>query len=216
MNYADRRQGKKERDVTFLIGFETEVIFLEDGIYPPLAISDHAWSASSSMRSSSVGKAIIEEIYDVLTDAGIDVQQLHAESAPGQYEVVTGPLPPVEAVDALVFTRDTIYNVAAKHGARATLYPKVYSEACISLPLAKLIAGGTASHVHVSLKQDTPSLDAKIEEAPGLNILETEFIAGLMNHLQAISAFVMPTMASYERLMDGAWAVLTRISESNS
>lgn len=86
------------------------------------------------MRSSSVGKAIVEEIYDVLTDAGIEVQQFHAESAPGQYEVVTGPLPPVEAVDALVFTRDTIYNIAAKHGVRATLYPKVYSEACV-LPI---------------------------------------------------------------------------------
>jgi glutamine synthetase len=216
VNFADYRQANKDHDVTFLVGFETEVVFLEDGVYPPLAISDHSWSASSSMRSSSVGKAIIEEIYDVLTDAGIDVQQLHAESAPGQYEVVTGPLPPVKAVDALVFTRDTTYNVAAKHGARATLYPKVYSKACTSLPLISLIPGGTASHVHVSLKQGTPSLDAKIEEAPDLNILETEFIAGLMNHLQAISAFVMPTMASYERLMDGAWAVVSRTSRSDS
>jgi glutamine synthetase len=83
------------------------------------------------MRSSSLGKAIVEEIYDVLTDADIEVQQFHAESAPGQYEIITGPLPPVEAVDALVFTRDTIYNVAAKHGARATLYPKVYGDACM-------------------------------------------------------------------------------------
>jgi len=83
------------------------------------------------MRSSSVGKLIVEEIYDVLTEAGIEVQQFHAESAPGQYEVVTGPLPPVEAIDALVFTRDTIYNVAAKHRARATLYPKVFTQSCI-------------------------------------------------------------------------------------
>jgi glutamine synthetase len=84
------------------------------------------------MRSQSVGKSIIEEIYDVLTDAGIEVQQFHAESAPGQYEVVTGPLPPVEAVDALVFTRDTIYNIAAKYGTRATFYPKVFSDSCNS------------------------------------------------------------------------------------
>ena len=83
------------------------------------------------MRSSSVGKCIIEEIYDTLTDAGIEVEQFHSESAPGQYEVITGPLPPVEAVDALVFTRDTIYNVAAKHGVRATLYPKVFAQSCM-------------------------------------------------------------------------------------
>lgn len=113
------------------MGFETEVIFLEDGVHPPVAISEHAWSTSLSMRSSSVGKAIVEEIYDVLMDAGIEVEQFHAESAPGQYEVITGPLPPVEAADALVFTRDTIYNVAAKYGVRATLYPKVFEKSCI-------------------------------------------------------------------------------------
>ena len=124
-------KAKEDHDISFLLGFETEVIFLEDGVNPPLAISNHAWSTSLSMRSSSVGKLIVEEIYDVLTDAGIEVQQFHAESAPGQYEVVTGPLPPVEAIDALVFTRDTIYNVAAKHGARATLYPKVFTQSCI-------------------------------------------------------------------------------------
>lgn len=71
-----------------------------------------------------------------------------------------------------------------------------------------LMIGGTASHVHVSLKNSSVSPDAEIEGAPGLNILETEFIAGLMDHLQAIAAFTMPTIASYERLMDGAWAVI--------
>lgn len=74
--------------------------------------------------------------------------------------------------------------------------------------LAVLIVGGTASHVHVSLKKSSVSPDAGISGAPGLNVLETEFIAGLMDHLQAVAAFIMPTMASYERLVDGAWAVI--------
>jgi glutamine synthetase len=126
------REAKRDHDISFLVGFETEVVFLEDGIYPPVPLSQHAYCTSLAFRSSSVGKAIVEEVYDVLTDAGIEVQQFHAESAPGQYEIVTSPLEPLEAVDALVFTRDTIYNVAAKHGVRATLLPKVYSDACIS------------------------------------------------------------------------------------
>ena len=119
--------------MSFLVGFETEVVFLENGSFPPVPISNHAWSTSLSMRTSGLGKAIVEEVYDVLTDAGVEVQQFHAESAPGQYEIVTGPLPPVEAVDSLVFTRDTIYNVAAKYGVRATLYPKIFKEACMLL-----------------------------------------------------------------------------------
>jgi len=127
------REAEGDHNISFLVGFETEVIFLEDGVWPPMPISNHAWSTSLALRSGSVAKAIIEEIYDVLADTGIEVQQFHGESAPGQYEIVTAPLTPVEAVDALVFTRDTIYNVCAKHGVRATLYPKVFAEAC-SLP----------------------------------------------------------------------------------
>jgi hypothetical protein len=61
--------------------------------------------------------------------------------------------------------------------------------------------------VHVSLKRNTPSPDAEIVEAPGLNVLEARFISGLMDHLQAISAFTMPTFGSYERQVDGVWSV---------
>ena len=57
----------------------------------------------------------------------------HSEAAPGQYEVVTGPLPPLQAVDALVHTRETIFNIASKHGLRATLAPRVFSDSCTFL-----------------------------------------------------------------------------------
>lgn len=48
----------------------------------------------------------------------------------GQYEIVTGPLPPLEAADAVVFTHETIINIAAKHGLHATFFPRVYTDTC--------------------------------------------------------------------------------------
>ena len=45
-----------------------------------------------------------------------------------QYEMVTGPLPPLQAADTLVFTRETIYNIANKHGFRATFSPKLQTD----------------------------------------------------------------------------------------
>ncbi|KAJ8582819.1 hypothetical protein M405DRAFT_830015, partial [Rhizopogon salebrosus TDB-379] len=54
----------------------------------------------------------------------------HSEAAPGQYEIVTGPLPPLEAADALVHTRETIFNMASKHGFRATFAPRLYLDNC--------------------------------------------------------------------------------------
>lgn len=47
-----------------------------------------------------------------------------------QYELVTGPLTPLEAADALVHTRETVYNIAAKHGLRATLAPTMHIDGC--------------------------------------------------------------------------------------
>lgn len=51
-----------------------------------------------------------------------------------QYEVITGPQAPLEAADTLVFTRETIYNVANKHGLRATFAPRLHTDSCESFP----------------------------------------------------------------------------------
>lgn len=76
----------------------------------------------------------MEEIANALQvpGCGVELQMYHAEAAPGQYEVVTGPLPPLQAVDALIHTRETIFNVASKYGLRATLAPRVFLDNCAS------------------------------------------------------------------------------------
>ena len=47
-----------------------------------------------------------------------------------QYEMVTGPLGPLEAADAIVSTRELIYNVATKHGLKATFAPRIHKLSC--------------------------------------------------------------------------------------
>ena len=73
---------------------------------------------------------MLEEISDVLQNAGIELEMYHAEAAPGQFEIVTGAMDPLEAADALVFTREAIYNVANKHGCKATFAPRVFDNTC--------------------------------------------------------------------------------------
>lgn len=67
-----------------------------------------------------------------------------------QYEVVTGPLPPLEAADALVHTRETIYNIARKHGLRATLAPRLHIDGMSNrdryIPLLIRIYEGYSNH----------------------------------------------------------------------
>ncbi|KAK0191284.1 hypothetical protein F5146DRAFT_1047990 [Armillaria mellea] len=169
---------RKKAGVEFLVGFETEFILLKS-MNPIEAVSYHDYSASSGLPTGSIESRVLREISDALIKAGIEVTLYHPEAAPGQYEIVTGPLLPLEAADALIYTRETIINVAVKHGLKATFAPRVY----MSSP-------GSAAHTHIS------PVDA-------LSAVEASFMAGILKHLPAMALVTLPTPASYKRVMDG-------------
>ncbi|KAJ3775713.1 hypothetical protein FB446DRAFT_724347 [Lentinula raphanica] len=179
----------------FLVGFESEFILLtstDPTSIVPLHV--HSWSSTSGMLNGSKGAIIMEEIANSLQDSGIKVEVFHPEAAPGQYEMVTGPLPPLEACDALIYTREIITNVAAKHGVHATFAPRPF----ISSP-------GTSTHAHVSV-HDTANRTYCKKVPNELSLLEKAFLAGVLDHLPAIAAITLPTSASYQRAVDGTWS----------
>ncbi|KAI9740323.1 MAG: hypothetical protein M1834_004902 [Cirrosporium novae-zelandiae] len=163
-------------NLSFLVGFEIEVVFLPTDTLMPLD-TNHAWSTLSATQRATL--PFIYEIVTALTKTGIAVEQFHAESAPGQYEFVLPPLPPLQSIDALIQARQTITHIAESHSLRATLHPR---------PVAT--AGGTACHAHISLSN--PSL-------------ESSFFAGILSHLTSIVAFTLPSSVSYARVGGGLW-----------
>ncbi|KAF8908595.1 hypothetical protein CPB84DRAFT_1703615 [Gymnopilus junonius] len=182
---------KQISDVGFLIGFETEFILLKN-TQPIQAVNPHGWCNAPALPSGTPESQVLEEIADALTASNVELQMYHAEAAPGQYEVVTGPLPPLQAVDALIHTRETIFNIASKHGLRATLAPRVFLDNC-----------GSAAHAHISLhsSNSSPSPDHA-----NLTSLESSFLAGILTHLASFTLLLLPTTASYQRMMDGVWS----------
>ena len=124
------RNAKRNSGVEFLVGFESEFILLKN-TNPIEAINDHGWSIAQAFASGTTGAQVLDEIADALVLADIELQQYHSEAAPGQYEIVTGPLPPLQAADALIHTRETIYNIASKHGLRATFAPRIFMNSCM-------------------------------------------------------------------------------------
>ncbi|PHH91208.1 hypothetical protein CDD83_1314 [Cordyceps sp. RAO-2017] len=172
--------------LSFALGFEIEVTLLRHtaACYVPLEGTGHAWSVSRAMDQDAA-KAVIEEAVERLDAAGVYVEMAHAESAPGQYEVVLPRAPPLQAVDTLLFAREVLACCAADNGYRATLYPKPVPGSC-----------GTASHVHISITSRGGS-DAALYEP---------FYGGILRHLRAIMAFTCSNLTSYERLVDGSWA----------
>ena len=131
-NVSFCRNAKKISGVEFLVGFETEFILINNK-NPVEAVNCHGWCDAQALASGTNEAKVLEEIADALGIADVELQMYHSEAAPGQYEVVTGPLLPLEAADALIHTRETIYNIASKHGLRATLAPRVFLDHSMSL-----------------------------------------------------------------------------------
>ncbi len=195
----------KMQKLSFLVGFEIEFVllrrndyspaeaaaaFTKSGIRPPrfetLANDGHAWSASRFYADPAIAR-LLRDIVNDLAEAGIDVEQVHAESAPGQFELILPAKPTMEAVDALLHARETIAHRATEAGLKFTLHPKFNSEAC-----------GTASHVHLSLVGlEGKDIDQDLYES---------FYAGILGHLPALLAFTYSNPASYDRMVDNAWA----------
>ncbi|KAI0324637.1 FLU1-II [Cubamyces sp. BRFM 1775] len=190
------REAQEKAGVSFLVGVESEFILVSQTSPAPVYVNSADWSCSAKTRTGSVETAVLEEIAGCLLGAGIELQMYHAEAAPGQYEVITGPLSPLEAADALVFTRETIYNIANKHGLRATFAPRLHSDSC-----------GSGAHTHISVHgPDGGPRAADASRGPTLTALERSFLQGILTHLPAICALTLPTAASYARMLDGIWA----------
>ena len=114
---------------------------------------------------------------------------------------MTGPLPPLQAADALVHTRETIINIAAEHGLRATFAPRVFKDT---------IGGGLHTHisVHDTAAARHAHLHASLPAAPSedLSPPEASFLAGLLDSLPSLALLTLPMRASYARMMDGIWS----------
>jgi len=192
--YRAVESAKRDHGITFRIGFETEFLLLKSTL-PIEEGNRYGWCESQALPTGAPVSIALEEMALAMEESGVEVEMYHAEGAPGQYEFVVTHMPPMEAVDALVTTRETIYNIAAKHGFRATLAPRLHMDST-----------GNAAHMHFSVQSSKPSPSANIPTAPFLTQTDASFLQSLLSHLPAICALSLPTDASYLRMLDGVWS----------
>ncbi|PFH48005.1 hypothetical protein AMATHDRAFT_66398, partial [Amanita thiersii Skay4041] len=197
------RETKTEFGIDYLVGFETEFMLLRST--EPLVASDiHRSSGSEALLTGTPAATVMQEIADSLQSSGIDLVLYHAERGPGQYEVVTGPLAPLEAVDALVHTHETIRNTASKRGLFASFAPRLFQK-----------SAGNGLHAHISLHS---SKEEGKQHPDNLSQHETSFLAGILDHLPGLITLTLPTPPSYGRMKDGirtnstfvCWGIETR------
>jgi glutamine synthetase len=167
-----------EHNLNFLLGFELEFVLLQPSMEAHAPGTSSVILSMHSMRNKYL--SLLEESVMAIQRAGIDICKFHTESGPAQFEMTTAPLPPMQAIDALIYSQETIKSIAFKHGVYATFHPK---------PLVK---GNQKNglHMHFSVESLNKSFSPD------------RFLAGLLKHLRAMCMFIMPNTDSYERVQD--------------
>ncbi len=154
---------------------------------------------------------ILSEVMRCLESAGVYVEKVTAEYGPGQYEVNFSQSSPLKSADNFVLYREIWRGVARKHGLLATFMPKPFEN-----------SAGSGLHIHLSAERISEHQnkgggrrrnrkkalegDAFFKSKDTLSELGLSFVAGLLKHARAISAFCNPTVNSYRRLQLGTWA----------
>ena len=132
------------------------------------------------------GEDIRREICLTLEEMGIKPETSHHEQGPGQNEIDFKFSDALECADNLQSFKAAVKAIATRNGLFASFMPK---------PIAE--APGNGMHVNISLVQNGRNIFKGINEGHS-NIAES-FIAGILDKAAEITAFLNPTVNSYER-----------------
>jgi glutamine synthetase len=172
---------------------------IHDKHYKDLALLTPGMFGYSILRTS-LKNDYFKDIFELLKKFGVPLEGLHTETGPGTYEaaIVYSDLP--EAADRAVLFKTAVKEIAYKHGIMATFMAKI-SE---SLP-------GCGGHVHQSLwdKERVNNLFYNDKDDTGMSELMKNYLAGQLYCLPFILPMFAPTINSYKRLVEGAWAPTT-------
>ncbi len=153
-----------------------------------------------SMQRIAQNSAYFNDLFDLLKKFGVPIEGLHTETGPGVYEAAITYSEILEAADRAVLFKAGVKQIAQQHGIIATFMAK-FSE---SLP-------GCGGHVHQSLWSTTKKQNLFYDKKTktGISALMESYIAGQLHCLPYMLPMFAPTVNSYKRLVEGAWAPTT-------
>jgi len=153
-----------------------------------------------SILRASQQSAYFHDLFDMLRKFNVPIEGIHTETGPGVYEaaILYGEI--LEAADRAVLFKSGVKEIAYRHGILATFMAKCNE----TLP-------GCGGHVHQSLwstdRKQNLFYDKKTKT--GISAIMENYIAGQLYCLPHILPMYAPTINSYKRLTEGAWAPTT-------
>jgi glutamine synthetase len=139
---------------------------------------------------------LVRDVIDAMRAFDVELEGFHTETGPGVYETAIKYDGALRAADKSALFKTGIKQIAARNGLIATFMAKWNA----SLP-------GCSGHLQKSLwdAEHTKNLfyDAGYG---GMSKLMRHYMAGQVQLMPELTAFVCPTINSYKRLVPGVWA----------
>jgi glutamine synthetase len=153
-----------------------------------------------SILRSTLKNPFFSDLFDLLKKFNVPVEGLHTETGPGTIEAAIAHSGMLEAGDRAVLFKTAVKEIAYKHNLMATFMAKINE----NLP-------GCGGHVHQSLWDTSGKKNLFYDDKDRQKLSETakSYIAGQLHCLPYILPMFAPTVNSYKRLVEGAWAPTT-------
>ncbi len=153
-----------------------------------------------SILRPSLESDFFQALFDQLDAFDLTLEGIHTETGPGVYEAAIMHDEVLRAADKAVLFKTAVKEIAYRHGLVATFMAKWNAE----LP-------GCSGHIHQSLwsPDQSQNLFYDATDPDKMSPLMKQFIAGQLHCLPHILPMFAPTINSYKRLVEGAWAPTT-------
>ncbi len=196
----------KELGYTFDVGPELEffLFHLEENGEPTTLTHERA--GYFDVGPLDFGENARRDMVLTMEEMGLRVEASHHEIAPAQHEIDIKYDDALATADNIMTFKLVARTIAKRHGLHATFMPK-----------PKYGVDGSGMHVNMSLKKDGKNIFDDPSDPLGLSKEAYHFIAGIMEHIEGITAITNPLVNSYKRLVPNyeapayiAWSVSNR------
>ena len=153
-----------------------------------------------SILRSSLQNPYFTDLFENLKKFNVPLEGLHTETGPGTYEAAIVYADILEAADRAILFKTAVKEIAYRHGILATFMAKINE----NLP-------GCGGHVHQSLWDEAGKKNLFYSDKGKMKLSEQakSYVAGQLYCLPQILPMFAPTVNSYKRLVEGAWAPTT-------
>lgn len=153
-----------------------------------------------SLLRVSKNSLFFNDLFDLMGKFRVPLEGIHTETGPGVYEAALLYDEVVESADRASLFKTGVKEIGHRHG----IIPSFMAKWNKDLP-------GCGGHIHQSLwdKGRKKNLFHTADRKDLMSPLMKNYLAGLFHCLPEILPLYAPTINSYKRLVEGAWAPTT-------